>query len=111
MLKWLIVGVIAAVALLLMPLAAPAQAHPHTIRVSGQVIAHGHNHPGFDSTGLACGWYDPAGGVGAAPIGHAWYGLESAHHGPDEGAPGKGDGCYQLTGTLPGDDVANPVIR
>jgi hypothetical protein len=26
--------------------------------------------------------------------GSAGYGLETAHHGPDQGKPGKGDGCY-----------------
>ena len=96
------------VAALLLP-AVPAAAHPHTISVSGQVIAHGQNHPAFDAGGLACESNGPAGGV--IPIGPAWFGLETAHHGPDEATPGKADGCYQLTGTTPGADQPNPVIR
>lgn len=42
----------------------------------------------------------------------AWYGLESAHHGPDAGEPGKGDECYMTSdGVAPEADVENPVIR
>jgi hypothetical protein len=69
----------------------------------GQVIANGQNHPAF-LNGVSCAsadWADPA-----------WYGLESAHHGPDAGEPGKGDDCYMTTGGVaPGADVENPVIR
>jgi hypothetical protein len=64
-----------------------------------QVIANGQNHGPF-ANGVACGG-DPAA-----------YGLETAHHGPDAGTPGRGDGCYQTTGGVPpGEDVENPVIR
>jgi len=39
----------------------------------------------------------------------AAYGLETAHHGPDAGEPGRGDGCYQTTGAVPpARDVASP---
>lgn len=77
----------------------PAGAHPHTIKHNGQVIANGQNHAPFVN-GVSCGG-DPAA-----------YGLETAHHGPDAGTPGRADdGCYQTTGSVPpGQDVANPVI-
>jgi hypothetical protein len=82
-------------------LAAPAVAvaHPHTVSTSGQTLANGQNHGPFVN-GVSCGG-DPAA-----------YGLETAHHGPDAGTPGKADGCYMTTGGVaPGLDVANPVIR
>lgn len=83
--------------------AAPASAHPHVVSVAhqgdGQVLANGQNHGPYVS-GVSCGG-DPAA-----------YGLETAHHGPDAGTPGKGDGCYRTSGGVaPGLDVANPVIR
>jgi hypothetical protein len=81
---------------------ASVAAHPHQVVTSGttQVIAHGQNHGPFNRSGVSCGG-DPAA-----------YGLETAHHGPDAGSPGRGDGCYKTTdGVAPGQDVANPVIR
>lgn len=79
-----------------------AFAHPHTIVIGGEtvaVLANGQNH-GPIVNGTSCGG-DPAG-----------YGLETAHHGPDAGTSGKGDGCYQTTGSVPpGQDVTSPVIR
>ncbi len=78
-----------------------ASAHPHEVVTPGgsQVIANGQNHGPFVN-GVSCGG-DPAA-----------YGLETAHHGPDAGAPGKADGCYQTTGDVaPGQDIQNPVIR
>jgi hypothetical protein len=83
--------------------AAPVAAHAHTVSVAhqgdGQVIANGQLHAPFVN-GVSCGG-DPAS-----------YGLESAHHGPDAGTPGKADGCYMTTGGVaPGLDVTNPVIR
>ncbi|HXH89349.1 MAG TPA: hypothetical protein VNI55_12175 [Gaiellaceae bacterium] len=78
---------------------AAALAHPHVVSTSGQVLANGQNHAPFVS-GTSCGG-DPAA-----------YGLETAHHGPDAGTPGRADGCYQTTGSVPpGQDVASPVIR
>jgi len=78
--------------------ALPAGAHPHVITSNGQVIANGQLHGTFVN-GVSCGG-DPAG-----------YGLENAHHGPDAGTPGKADGCYQTTGSLPpAQDVSNPAI-
>lgn len=78
-----------------------ASAHEHHVIAPGttQVIANGQNHATFVN-GTSCGG-DPAA-----------YGLETAHHGPDAGTPGKGDGCFQTTGGVaPGLDVENPVIR
>jgi hypothetical protein len=84
--------------------ALPALAHPHQVSVAhqgqGQMIANGQNHGPFVD-GVSCGG-DPAA-----------YGLETAHHGPDAGTPGKADGGYYRTtgGVAPGQDVQNPVIR
>jgi hypothetical protein len=88
---------------LVLAVAAPAAAHPHVVSVAhggaGQTIANGQNHGPFVN-GISCG------GDAAA------YGLETAHHGPDAGTPGRADGCYMTTGGVaPGADVANPVIR
>jgi hypothetical protein len=76
--------------------AAAVSAHPH--EANGQVIANGQNHGAYSLTGEVCGG-DPAA-----------YGLETAHHGPDSGTPGKGDGCYQLDSMPPGTDDENPAI-
>lgn len=88
--------------------AAPVAAHAHVVTVRDpasvtgyrdQVLANDQRHAPFVN-GVSCGG-DPAA-----------YGLESAHHGPDAGTPGKADGCYQTTGFLaPGVDVTNPVIH
>jgi hypothetical protein len=81
---------------LLIASAAVASAHPH--QANGQVIANGQNHGSYSLTGEVCGG-DPAA-----------YGLETAHHGPDSGTAGKGDGCYQLDSMPPGSDDQNPAI-
>ena len=89
--------------------AGPAAAHPHVVANPShdQVLAHGQNHPGFqpvDGNGfrLSCeGVLEPANS------GPAGYGLETAHHGPDAGTPGRGDGCYATLGN-PAD--ANPAL-
>lgn len=104
----IVVGVVLAA----LALAPAAWAHPHNVVTgdgSQQVIANGQNHPAF-SNGLSC---DSSGTAGPA-----WYGLETAHHGPDAGQPGRGAGgqdpyaCYQTTGGVaPGADVQSPVIR
>ncbi|MFZ5854216.1 MAG: hypothetical protein ACOYXS_06915 [Chloroflexota bacterium] len=96
------VGLVAAGSLVVV-MAAPVAAHPHVVSVAhqgdGQVLANGQLHGPFVN-GVSCGG-DPAA-----------YGLETAHHGPDAGTPGRADGCYQTTGSVaPGLDVANPVIR
>ena len=86
--------------------AQPALTHPHQAEHAhhgaGQVIANGQNHPGFDGA-LSC---EAFGGAGGVPYGPAWYGLETAHHGPDAGDPGKDDGCYVRTSP-----DSNPGIR
>jgi hypothetical protein len=84
-------------------------AHPHIVSNPShdQVLADGQNHPGFqpinaDGLRLSCeGVLEPA---NAGPAG---YGLETAHHGPDAGTPGKADGCYATVGN-PQDE--NPAI-
>lgn len=100
---------VAAGSLTLGGLAGPAGAHPHIVATPdhNQVLAHGQNHPGFqpiDANGLrqSC-----AGTLEPSNSGPAGYGLETAHHGPDAGTPGKGDGCYATLGN-PSD--SNPAI-
>jgi hypothetical protein len=95
-----------------------ALAHPHT--ANGHIIANGQNHPKFEILsgvdfdgdgvieGLSCESFGAAAG---GDLGPAWFGLETAHHGPDAGDPGKGDGCYETTGSVaPGADDQNPAI-
>ena len=99
----------ALVAVAALSLAATAGAHPHIVSTPNhdQVLANGQNHPGFqpindDGLRLSC-----AGVLQPANAGSAGYGLETAHHGPDAGRPGKGDGCYATEGD-PADN--NPAI-
>ena len=83
-----------------MATAATASAHPHTAENAkggeGQIVANGQNHPGFvdqgDGTGMSCEGENMPDNAGPAG-----YGLETAHHGPDQGDPGKDDGCYVTT--------------
>jgi hypothetical protein len=89
--------------------AGPAGAHPHVVSTAthDQLLANGQNHPGFQPLGedglrLSC-----TGVLEPATSGPAGYGLETAHHGPDAGAPGKADGCYATLGN-PAD--GNPAI-
>ncbi len=99
----------AVAALAALTLAGPAAGHPHIVSNPShdQVLANGQSHPGFqpingDGLRLSCeGVLEPA---NAGPAG---YGLETAHHGPDAGTPGKADGCYATVGN-PQD--ANPAI-
>ena len=92
-------------------LAGTAAAHPHVVKNPDhdQELAHGQNHPGFvydSETGLSTmceGVKEPANS------GPAGYGLETAHHGPDAGDPGKDDGCYAAEGKPPPPDT-NPAI-
>lgn len=86
-------------------LAIPAGAAAHVHVVTGgdhaQPLANGQNHAPFVlANGLysSCGQVDPAG-----------YGLETAHHGPDQGTPGKSDGCFALA-TPPALTDHNPAI-
>ena len=90
--------------------AAAASAHPHIIGSNGQVIANGQNHYAFvpvgDGTFLTCDTFAPLANQGAA-----WFGLETAHHGPDSGDAGRGDGCYLADASPLGEaDDVNPAI-
>jgi hypothetical protein len=96
---------IAAALLAGVALAVPASAAAHVHVVTGgnhaQQLANGQNHAPFVlANGLysSCGQVDPAG-----------YGLETAHHGPDQGTPGKSDGCFALA-TPPAQTDRNPAI-
>ena len=92
-----------AIGALLLAGAAPVAAHVHYAingqAGDGQLLANGQIHSPFVS-GVSCGG-DPAA-----------YGLETAHHGPDAGTPGKADGCYMTTGGVPpGRDLGHAAIR
>lgn len=90
--------------------AAPAGAHPHTVEAGNGktvVLANGQNHPGFqdendDGLRLSC-----EGELEPPDSGPAGYGLETAHHGPDAGDPGKADGCFATKGDP---EDTNPAI-
>lgn len=87
--------------------ATTAAAHTHTIGRNGQVLANGQNHPAFDPVT----WESCLDHTLLSGFGPAWYGLETAHHGPDSGAAGKGDGCYQADADPRGElDDVNPAI-
>jgi hypothetical protein len=98
---------LAAIAALAVPVGAQAHVHHVDNPSHAQQLANGQNHPGFQSVNadglrLSCeGVLEPA---NAGPAG---YGLETAHHGPDSGRPGKADGCYATVGN-PAD--GNPAI-
>ena len=90
--------------------AGTAAAHPHFVSNPShdQVIANGQNHPGFGTADPETGLRTMCEGVNEpANSGPAGYGLETAHHGPDAGTAGKGDGCYATVGN-PTD--SNPAI-
>ena len=91
--------------------AVAVSAHPHLIGSNGQVIANGQNHPAFVFD-AASGKYVSCDTNTLLPgFGPAWYGLETAHHGPDSLEPGKGDGCYAADASpLSEADDVNPAI-
>jgi hypothetical protein len=101
---------IAMAATLLVLGAASAAAHPHQVTTGNGtvvILANGQNHPGFVAD-PASGLFLSCEGVADLPnMGPAGYGLETAHHGPDAGTPGKADGCYATDG--PPQD-RNPAI-
>ncbi|HUG86764.1 MAG TPA: hypothetical protein VMM13_19500 [Euzebya sp.] len=101
---------IAMIAATLALIALPAAAHPHQVtKGNGDVviIANGHNHPNFIEDPES-GMFESCADVDEpADSGPAGYGLETAHHGPDAGTPGKADGCYATQG--PPQD-GNPAI-
>jgi hypothetical protein len=100
--------------------AGPALGHVHSIvqdnpnaAKPGVQTANGQNHPGFVDVGggliASC-----AGVAEPANSGPSWYGMETAHHGPEVGDPGRGDGCYvnvddAAPGLRPPD--SNPAIN
>lgn len=89
-----------------------AAAHPHIVPNPShdQVIANGQNHPGF-VTDPESGLITMCEGVLEPPdSGPAGYGLETAHHGPDAGTAGKGDGCYAVEDDAPPPPDTNPAI-
>ncbi len=100
---------VALAAALALGAAVPAAAHVHVVANPShdQALANGQNHPAFqpidgDGLRLSCE------GVLELPnSGPAGYGLETAHHGPDAGQPGKSDGCFATVGN-PQD--SNPAI-
>lgn len=101
----------AALAVVMLPgFAGVALAHPHHVDAGGrdQVLANGQNHPGFQGIGEDGLNSSCEGVLEPADIGPAGYGLETAHHGPDAGEPGKGDGCYATDSAPPAD--RNPAI-
>jgi hypothetical protein len=105
----ILTALLAAATLLALSASATA-AHSHVIGRNGQVIANGQNHYAFilqaDGTWLSCDTFTALAGVGPA-----WYGLETAHHGPDSADPGKGDGCYAADASpLSETDDQNPAI-
>lgn len=91
-------------------IASVASAHPHQVTTGNGkevTIANGQNHPGFVPN-AETGLYESCEGVAPLPnMGPASYGLETAHHGPDAGTPGKADGCFATDGP-PQDN--NPAI-
>ena len=107
-----VILVLSAVLLAALGPASTATAHKHYVTAgNGEkvIIAGGQNHNAFvpqaDGTYLSCD---------TTPLpdtGPAGYGLETAHHGPDTGTPGKGDGCYQMDGA-PANEAydTNPAI-
>jgi len=102
--------VVAGAVLLVGAFASPAWAHEHEAQPAhggeGQVLANGANHPAFNTVFESC-----ESGVLLPGFAPAWYGLETAHHGPDSGDAGKGDGCYQADASPLGSaDDQNPAI-
>ncbi len=102
--------------MLLAVFAGPVAAHVHVVTNPNhpQELANGQNHPGFvidSETGLITmceGVKEPLPPL--PPSGPAGYGLETAHHGPDAGTTGKGDGCYAVVDDAPPPPDTNPAI-
>ena len=86
-------------------------AHSHVIGSNGQIIADGQNHPGFVFDATTGKWVSCLTNTLLPGFGPAWYGVETAHHGPDSLDPGKGDGCYAADASPAGEgDDVNPAI-
>jgi hypothetical protein len=102
---------VAAAALTLAVGAGSVAAHSHSIGKNGQVIANGQNHPGFVFDATTGKYVSCLTNALLPGFGPAWYGLETAHHGPDSLDPGKGDGCYAADASpLSETDDVNPAI-
>lgn len=98
----------AASALIVVGLAVPASAHSpheaaHAKHGDGQVLANGQNHGAYGDRDNDGNKDDCTNSSPSA------YGLETAHHGPDN-EPGRADGCYEANGS-PLTDIANTAIR
>ena len=75
------------------------------------VIANGQNHPAFVFDAATGKFVSCMTNTLLPGFGPAWYGLETAHRGPDSLTPGKGDGCYAADASPLGeDDDVNPAI-
>lgn len=95
--------------------ASPAAAHVHHVDnpSHSQNLANGQNHPAFFFDAEAQLFVSCYGANTDLPgTGPAGYGLETAHHGPDEGTPGRADGCFgeSFPPTSPAADQ-NPAIN
>jgi hypothetical protein len=100
---------IAVLALILALVAQSAAAHPHTLDPDedGVTLKKGNGDPVQLANGQLHTPFEVVEGSAEACGGdHAAYGLETAHHGPDEGTAGNGDGCYLSTEYTP---VDNPT--
>ena len=107
-------GATAAAALTLAVGVGAVAAHSHVVNQGTDretVIANGQNHPLFVFD-AATGTYVSCDTNTLLPgFGPAWFGLETAHHGPDSGDAGKGDGCYAADSSPSGEgDDVNPAI-
>lgn len=106
-------AVAAVTATMIVGLAGPAAAHTHKVTTgNGTVVelANGASHTIFPPDEDGDGYRDSCGVLDGQASNHAAYGLETAHHGPDE-EPGRGDGCYTIYGSPldPANDT-NPAI-
>lgn len=91
--------------------AVAVSAHSHVIGQNGQLIANGQNHPAFVFDAATGKFVSCVTNTLLPGFGPAWYGLETAHHGPDSLTPGKGDGCYAADASpLSEADDVNPAI-
>ena len=96
---------------------ATVAAHEHVVNQGTDQeveIAGGQNHPQFKVDPATAGFFLSCtlpGYTIPANFGEAWYGLETAHHGPDSAEPGKGDGCYAADASPAGEaTTTNPAI-
>lgn len=102
---------VATAALTLAVGAGSVAAHAHVVGKNGQLLANGQNHPGFVFDAATGKYVSCLTNTLLPGFGPAWYGLETAHHGPDSLAPGKGDGCYAADASpLSEADDVNPAI-